>query len=191
MLHLAAIPPRYAAPDISAARYVARATQEGPAMTPQERQLVDELFDRLAALGECPARSAMPSARSPRASRARRTRVYALVQTALVQDEALKRANARIAELRRPRRRASRRARAASSTTCASALLGTRRAARLGAARASAPPPPRRLCGRAGLCGAPAGPAAQPVNPPTVNPPWRRRSAAARSSAPRQRRRPA
>ena len=67
-------------------------------MTPQERQLVDELFDRLAALENTP--------RDPDAERAIAAGlgraphgVYALVQTAIVQDEALKRANARIAEL--------------------------------------------------------------------------------------------
>jgi hypothetical protein len=69
-----------------------------PAMTPQERQLVDELFDRLANLEDAP--------RDPDAERAiadglRRAphAAYALVQTVLVQDEALKRANARIQEL--------------------------------------------------------------------------------------------
>src|SRR5262249_27447215 len=69
-----------------------------PAMTPQERQLVDELFDRLAKLEDAP--------RDPDAERAiadglRQAphAVYALVQTTLVQDEALKRANARILEL--------------------------------------------------------------------------------------------
>jgi len=67
-------------------------------MTPQEQALVDELFDRLAKLENTP--------RDPEAERVildglRRAphAVYALVQTALVQDEALKRANARIEEL--------------------------------------------------------------------------------------------
>jgi hypothetical protein len=67
-------------------------------MTPQEQALVDELFDRLAGLENGP--------RDPEAERViadglRRAphAVYALVQTALVQDEALKRANARIEEL--------------------------------------------------------------------------------------------
>ena len=67
-------------------------------MTPQERQLVDELFERLARLEA--------SQREPDAERAiadglRRAphAPYALVQTVLVQDEALKRANARIQEL--------------------------------------------------------------------------------------------
>jgi uncharacterized protein len=69
-----------------------------PAMTPQERQLVDELFDRLAKLEDAP--------RDPDAERLIADGVrqaphapYVLVQTVLVQDEALKRANARIQEL--------------------------------------------------------------------------------------------
>ena len=67
-------------------------------MTPQEQALVDELFDRLASVEN--------SSRDPEAERLiadglRRAphAVYALVQTALVQDEALKRANARMEEL--------------------------------------------------------------------------------------------
>jgi len=67
-------------------------------MTPQERQMVADLFDRLASLeGEV---------RDPDAERVMReglgrapNAVYALVQTVLVQDEALKRANAHIEEL--------------------------------------------------------------------------------------------
>lgn len=67
-------------------------------MTPQERQLVDELFDRVAKLEGAPRdleaeRLIMDGAkRAPHA-------LYVLVQTALVQDEALKRANARIEDL--------------------------------------------------------------------------------------------
>ena len=67
-------------------------------MTPQERELVTELFDRLATLENAP--------RDPDAERAiieglRRApnAAYSLVQTALVQDEALKRADARIRAL--------------------------------------------------------------------------------------------
>jgi len=67
-------------------------------MTPQERQLVADLFDRLASLEDAP--------RDPEAMRAvedglRRApnAVYALVQTVLVQEEALKRADARIRAL--------------------------------------------------------------------------------------------
>ncbi len=67
-------------------------------MTPQERELVEGLFDRVAQLENAP--------RDPEAQRviedgAKRAphALYALVQTALVQDEALKRANARIEEL--------------------------------------------------------------------------------------------
>lgn len=67
-------------------------------MTPQEQELVDDLFDRLAKLENNP--------RDPEAERLIADGVrqaphaaYALVQTALVMDEALKRANARIEEL--------------------------------------------------------------------------------------------
>lgn len=67
-------------------------------MTPEERDLVNDLFDRLAALEN--------SQREPEAERAIQEglkraphAVYALVQTALVQDEALKRADARIHDL--------------------------------------------------------------------------------------------
>jgi hypothetical protein len=71
-------------------------------MTPQERQLVADLFDRLASLeGE---------RRDPDAERVIReglarapNAVYALVQSVLVQDEALKRANAHIEELEHAR----------------------------------------------------------------------------------------
>jgi hypothetical protein len=67
-------------------------------MTPQERELVTALFDRLATIENQPRDSDAERAiieglrNAPNAT-------YALVQTALVQDEALKRANARIQEL--------------------------------------------------------------------------------------------
>jgi hypothetical protein len=67
-------------------------------MTPQERQLVDDLFDRLAGMENAPrdpdavAAIAEGLRRAPNAA-------YALAQTVLVQDEALKRANSRIQEL--------------------------------------------------------------------------------------------
>jgi hypothetical protein len=67
-------------------------------MTPEERNLVIELFDRLATLED--------AERDPEAERLIRDGLrqapnapYALVQTVLVQDEALKRANARLREL--------------------------------------------------------------------------------------------
>ena len=67
-------------------------------MTPQEQQLVADLFDRLASLEG--------QRRDPDAERLIReglgrapNAVYALVQSVLVQDEFLKRANARIEEL--------------------------------------------------------------------------------------------
>src|SRR5215216_1495457 len=67
-------------------------------MTPQERQLVADLFERLAALESEP--------RDPDAEQAIREglakaphAVYALVQSVLVQDEALKQADAHIRDL--------------------------------------------------------------------------------------------
>ncbi|MEA2936871.1 MAG: uncharacterized protein QOC56_375 [Alphaproteobacteria bacterium] len=67
-------------------------------MTPEERNLINELFDRLAALED--------AERDPEAERAIKDGLrrapnapYALVQTVLVQDEALKRAQQRIDEL--------------------------------------------------------------------------------------------
>jgi uncharacterized protein len=67
-------------------------------MTPQERQLVDDLFDRLARLETSPRE---PDADAAIAEGLRRApnAVYSLVQTVLVQDEALRRADARIQEL--------------------------------------------------------------------------------------------
>jgi hypothetical protein len=67
-------------------------------MTPQERQLVDELFDKLARLEQNPRDRDAQRAIEDGLSRAPNA-VYALVQTVLVQDEALKRADARIREL--------------------------------------------------------------------------------------------
>jgi uncharacterized protein len=67
-------------------------------MTPQERELVTALFDRLAALENSPRDPeaerliAHGSALAPHA-------LYPLVQTVVLQDEALKRASARIEEL--------------------------------------------------------------------------------------------
>ena len=67
-------------------------------MTPQERQLIDDLFDRLARLESTPRDPDAEAAIADGLKRAPHA-VYALVQTALVQDEALKRADARIREL--------------------------------------------------------------------------------------------
>ena len=67
-------------------------------MTPQERQLVDELFDRLARLETSPRVTDAEDAIADGLRRAPHA-PYALVQTVLVQDEALRRANARIQEL--------------------------------------------------------------------------------------------
>jgi uncharacterized protein len=67
-------------------------------MTPQEAQLIAGLFDRLAKLESAPRDAAAERLVSDGLQRAPHA-VYALVQTALVQDEALKRAGARIEEL--------------------------------------------------------------------------------------------
>jgi len=67
-------------------------------MTPQERQLVDDLFERLAKLEGAP-RDPNASAAIVDGLRRAPNAVYALVQTVLLQDEALKRANSHIEEL--------------------------------------------------------------------------------------------
>src|SRR6478752_3839183 len=67
-------------------------------MTPQERQLVDELFDRLSKL-ENAQRDPDAIAAISDGLRKAPGAIYALVQTVLLQDEALKRAHARIQEL--------------------------------------------------------------------------------------------
>jgi hypothetical protein len=67
-------------------------------MTPQERQMVDELFDRLAKLESAP-RDPDAAAAIAQGLRKAPSAVYALVQTVLLQDEALKRANSRIQQL--------------------------------------------------------------------------------------------
>jgi hypothetical protein len=67
-------------------------------MTPQERQMIDDLFDRLSMLENSP-RDPDAQAAIAQGLRSAPNAIYALVQTALVQDEALRRANARIQEL--------------------------------------------------------------------------------------------
>ena len=67
-------------------------------MTPQERQLIDELFDRLASLESGPRDPDAVGEINEGLKRAPNA-LYPLVQTTLVQDEALKRVDARIREL--------------------------------------------------------------------------------------------
>ena len=67
-------------------------------MTPQERQLVDDLFDRLSKVESAP-RDPDAASAIAQGQRVAPNAVYALVQTVLVQDEALKRALSRIQEL--------------------------------------------------------------------------------------------
>jgi len=68
------------------------------ALTQQERQLIDDLFDRLAKVESAPRDSDAIAAIQDGLRKAPNA-IYALVQTVLVQDEALKRASARIEEL--------------------------------------------------------------------------------------------
>jgi hypothetical protein len=67
-------------------------------MTPQERQMIDDLFGRLAQLENAP-RDPDAAAAIAQGLRQAPNAIYPLVQTVLVQDEALKRANSRIQEL--------------------------------------------------------------------------------------------
>jgi hypothetical protein len=67
-------------------------------MTPQERQMIDDLFDRLSKLEGAP-RDPDAVAAIAQGLRNAPNAVYALVQTVLLQDEALRRANSRIQEL--------------------------------------------------------------------------------------------
>jgi hypothetical protein len=67
-------------------------------MTPQERQLVDDLFDRLSKMESAP-RDSDAAAAIAQGLRIAPNAIYPLVQTVLVQDEALRRANSRIQEL--------------------------------------------------------------------------------------------
>ena len=67
-------------------------------MTPQERQLVDDLFDRLAKVEGAP-RDSEATAAIQDGLRKAPNALYVLVQTVLLQDEALKRAGMRIQEL--------------------------------------------------------------------------------------------
>jgi hypothetical protein len=66
-------------------------------MTPQERQLINNLFDRVSTLETAPRDPAAERAIADAVARAPHA-IYPLVQTVLVQDEALKRANSRIEE---------------------------------------------------------------------------------------------
>src|SRR5258705_8418022 len=67
-------------------------------MTPQERQSVDDLFDRLSKVESAP-RDPDAAAAITQGLRKAPNAIYALVQTVLLQDEALKRAHERIQQL--------------------------------------------------------------------------------------------
>jgi uncharacterized protein len=67
-------------------------------MTPQERQLIDELFERLAKMESTP-RDAEAMSAIMQGLRNAPNAIYPLVQTVLLQDEALRRAGERIQQL--------------------------------------------------------------------------------------------
>ena len=116
-------------------------------MTPQERQLVAELFDRLATLENAP-RDPDAEAMIRDGLRQAPNAAYALVQTVLVQDEALKAANARIQEYEQSTGSAAAAQRAAGGflDNMRDSCVRPRGAARLGAACAAR----RGADGRAG-----------------------------------------
>ena len=109
-------------------------------MTPQERQMIDDLFDRLARVESAP-RDPDAVAAIAQGLRKAPNAVYALVQTVLVQDEALKRANSRIQELEAagaPAQQPS----GGFLDSMRDAIFGQEPAARLGAERPAARRPP-------------------------------------------------
>ena len=169
-------------------------------MTPQERQLIDDLFDRLAKLENTPRDPEAMSAIMQGLRKAPNA-VYALVQTALVQDEALKRANDRIQELE-----AGQCARADSIRRLPRSRCATRSSGRTSrAARCRTSAPPTWATARSGTaarrCSRPRTRTAASWSiwpgalwPARYGQPWRSRrlaAVAARSSEPRRRRPPA
>ena len=70
-------------------------------MTPQERQMVDDLFDRLSKM-ESAQRDPDATAAITQGLRSAPNAIYPLVQTVLVQDEALRHADDRICAAERP-----------------------------------------------------------------------------------------
>jgi hypothetical protein len=94
----AAIPFATALPTSCATVHGAKDRARRKTMTPQERKLIDELFDRLASLENGPRDPDAVKAINEGLERAPNA-LYPMVQTVLIQDEALKRANARIQEL--------------------------------------------------------------------------------------------
>ena len=99
--------------------------QGGTSMTPQERKLVDELFERLATLERRPREPDAEQAimaglrKAPNAT-------YALVQTVLLQEEALRQADERIRELEGGDADAPQQDRAAFSIRCATRCSASR-----------------------------------------------------------------
>src|SRR5262245_57404559 len=93
--HAVAIPPRLRDPHMQGRNF---ASLRRAPMTPQERQLVADLFERLAELENEPRDAEAEQAIREGLGKAPHA-IYALVQNVLVQDEALQEADARIREL--------------------------------------------------------------------------------------------
>ena len=108
-------------------------------MTPQERQLIDDLFDRLSKLEGAP-RDPDAAAAIAQGLRDAPNAVYALVQTVLLQDEALRRADSRIQELEAGGDRTVRRLPRFDARNHFGAKSATRLGAECPAARPAGPP---------------------------------------------------
>ena len=105
-------------------------------MTPQERQMMAELFNRLATLENSP-RDPDAEAMIREGFRRAPNAAYALVQTVLLQDEALKAANAHIQEYEQQRGAPQQQEQPRGFLDNMRDSFRPRRAARLGAARAA------------------------------------------------------
>ena len=153
-------------------------------MTPQERQLIDDLFDRLARLESAPRDAEAMSAIMQGLQNAPNA-VYALVQTALVQDEALKRADSRIQELEAAtsQQNSTRRIPRFDARRDFRAEPATRPGARFSAERSRARDR-RQPSGVEHRPGAAAGPASRTIQSAGLRPAlWRARRSSSRRSA--------
>lgn len=114
-------------------------------MTPEERALIDGLFDRMREFENAP-RDAEAEALIARRVAMAPHAPYALAQSVLVQEHALQQAHARVQELEVQLQEAETRAQAASQQPAAGGFLG----GLFGGGRSSVPPSGSRLAGEAG-----------------------------------------
>ena len=143
-------------------------------MTPQERQLIDDLFDRLAKLESAPRDPEAMSA-IMQGLRNAPNAVYALVQTALVQDEALKRADSASRNWKRARGQQDQDQSGGFLDSMRDAIFGQNQPQRFGAQRARARDRRRQPPGLEHRPGAAAGPTARTIQSAGLRPAlWRR-----------------